>query len=437
MEEQMQLPTKAGRPGSGHPTLPTTPPHELADHLTSSFMKRNSALLSSPPQDPTNFNQSFTVADDTETLDEDWVKVNEMLKHVSADDDNDEPPLQGMFGFRVHDDDEDEVEGTEVDPNSFARSPNSFASTSSSPFDKGKGTALAASLNKPSALSMTKTFTSRFAQQHRPSSRSFVGASPSHRTPIASFEHRRNKLSNVSNTSDDIPPTRPSSPAPSVQAAPPSSFFGTPTSAIFGGIRGFGSAYAQNAFISPAPNMRFNPPSFESSLLGTMPGAIFGSSGLVASSSAMPVSQPSSIAVIPRGNPSGTSPSPDWSFGSTRTVSEPNAGLNSFSSKPRDTSDVNTSLRPKKPTRNRFERIFTGTPGGSFGAHMPATRPNSFFNNPACSFGGSEYPETEPGTPNPRTGSPSVAGLAQELAAQAGAQSQQQDEDMPDTDVET
>tara|TARA_R110002003_G_scaffold95_6_gene7265 strand:+ start:3843 stop:7688 length:3846 start_codon:yes stop_codon:yes gene_type:complete len=442
MEEQMQLPPKAGRPGSGHPTLPTTPPHGLADHLTSSFMKRNSALLSSPPRDPTNFNQSFTVADDTETLDEDWVKVNGMLKHVSADDNNDEPPLQGMFGFRVHrddddDEDEDEVEGTEVDPNSFARNPNSFASTSSSSFGKGKGTALAASLNKPSTLSMTKTFTSRFAQQHRPSSRSFVGASPSHGIPTAPFEHRRNKLSNVSNTSDDLPPTQPSSPAPNVQAATSSGFFGTPSSAIFGGIGGFGSANAPNAFSSPTSNMQFNPPSFGRGQLGAMPGAIFGSSGFGASSSAMPATRPSSFAAEPRGDRAGTSPTPDWSFGSTCTGTEPNAGFNSFSGKPRDSFDVNTSPRPKTPTRNRFERIFTGTPGGSFGAHTPATRPNSFFNNPTGSFGGSEYPETEPGTPNPRTGSPSIAGLSQDEATHPGAQSQQQDEDMPDTDVET
>ncbi|KAH7074863.1 hypothetical protein BKA63DRAFT_323763 [Paraphoma chrysanthemicola] len=347
MEENMKTPTKGGRPGGSHPTAPTLPSRATAEYLTPSFMKRNSALLSSPPRDPTDFNQSFTVADDTETLEEDWAKVNEMLKFVSAGDENEEPQVQGIFGFRIHHDDEDDDDnatdtGTVVDANSFVGRTNSFSG-------KGKGKAPVSLFDEASGQSMTKSFTSRFAQQDQPSSRSFLAATSSQRAPTVLSKHRRNKLSEVSNVSEDHAPMHSSSPVQTSKAAPSFGPYVTPGSANVGGAGDFGSVYRPNDSSSPTPK---------------------------------------------------------------------------------------ASPQPKITPEKRFGKLFTGDQYRSFGPDMPPTQPTSFANNPAGSFDGLEYPKTDLGTPTPRDGSPSRGGLFQDDVVD-GVRWEQQDEDMPDTDVES
>ncbi|KAF2026670.1 hypothetical protein EK21DRAFT_73708, partial [Setomelanomma holmii] len=108
MEERAQAAPQSRRPGSGYPTLLSQPPSRDTDKPDSSFVRRNADLLSSPPRDPSDFERSFTVADGKEILAEDWKKVNKLLKHMSADDDDDQPDMQGlMFGFEHHEDVED------------------------------------------------------------------------------------------------------------------------------------------------------------------------------------------------------------------------------------------------------------------------------------------------------------------------------------------
>ncbi|KAH7087828.1 hypothetical protein FB567DRAFT_355204 [Paraphoma chrysanthemicola] len=429
MEEQMKTPPNRDRPGASHPTLPTLPSRATADHLTPSFMKRNSALMSSPPRDPTNFDQSFTVADDTETLEEDWAKVNEMLKYVTAGDENEEPQVQGIFGFRIHHDGEDDDDnatdvGTVVDANSFVGMANSFAG-------KGKGKAPVSLFDEASDQSMTKSFTSRFAQQNQPSSRSFLAATSSHRTPTAPFKHQRNKLSEVSNASEDLAPTQSWSPVQTHKAAPSSGPFGTPGSA--GGSR---PTYQPNASSSPNPNVRSGGTTFGTHPPDATVSAPFGYLGFGASSSNKPAARPLNFMGNPQGNPSGISPTPGLSFGSTGNGMQAGSAFNSFYGKPGSHFSPKASPQPKTTPKQRFGNLFTGDQGRSFGSDMPSTQANSFANNPAGSFGGSEYPDTDPCAPTPRNGSPTAGGLFQDDVVD-GVPSEQQDEDMPDTDVES
>jgi hypothetical protein len=99
VESGMQGPPEANQSRSAQTQMP---------FMNDSFIKRNSALLTSPPLDPTNVNQSFTVADDTGGLDDDWKEVGDMLSRMPDDEADDEGLIGGIIGFRYHGDMSDE-----------------------------------------------------------------------------------------------------------------------------------------------------------------------------------------------------------------------------------------------------------------------------------------------------------------------------------------
>jgi hypothetical protein len=110
--------------------------------MTHSFTKRNSALFTSQPLDPTNINQSFTVADDTERLEHDWEEVEDMLSRMPDDEDDDEGLIAGITDFRYHDDMSDESD--EPEPTSAQRYHRDLSGASGGPasvlpIDTGRG----------------------------------------------------------------------------------------------------------------------------------------------------------------------------------------------------------------------------------------------------------------------------------------------------------
>ncbi|KAJ4367055.1 hypothetical protein N0V83_007585 [Neocucurbitaria cava] len=88
----------AGLPTNASFSVPRIPPN-------SSFYQRNvnvnANLLSSPPLVPADRNDSFTIAAGSFNLDEDWKQTEEWLKGV-RDDSDEEPQVQGIFGFNFH-----------------------------------------------------------------------------------------------------------------------------------------------------------------------------------------------------------------------------------------------------------------------------------------------------------------------------------------------
>ncbi|KAF2823828.1 hypothetical protein CC86DRAFT_265506, partial [Ophiobolus disseminans] len=85
MEDQAQGRVKTPQPGpSGQQSALN---NSNMAFMGDAFRDRNSALLTAPPNDPTNFNQSFTVADDTETLENDWKAVDALFKKLPDDED--------------------------------------------------------------------------------------------------------------------------------------------------------------------------------------------------------------------------------------------------------------------------------------------------------------------------------------------------------------
>jgi hypothetical protein len=118
-----------------------------------SFTKRNSALFTCPPLDPTNINQSFTVADDTEGLDDDWKEVEDMLNRMPDDEDDDEDMVAGITGFQYHGDMSDESD--EQPP--------------VKPVDKVKAKIPKSAKSKPLAKPATKPFRASQSQGRDPS----------------------------------------------------------------------------------------------------------------------------------------------------------------------------------------------------------------------------------------------------------------------------
>jgi hypothetical protein len=90
MEDCMQ------NPPSSDQALPQS---DEAAFMDTSFAKRNSALLNELPPNP--FDQSPTVPDDTEGLEDDW-KAIEALLLLLPDDEEDEPEIEGITGFIIH-----------------------------------------------------------------------------------------------------------------------------------------------------------------------------------------------------------------------------------------------------------------------------------------------------------------------------------------------
>jgi len=70
----------------------------IPDH--SSFFQNNANTLSSPPRAYVDANRSFTIASGSFDIEDDWRQTEEWLKHVPTEEE--EPQLQGLFGFEFH-----------------------------------------------------------------------------------------------------------------------------------------------------------------------------------------------------------------------------------------------------------------------------------------------------------------------------------------------
>jgi serine/threonine protein kinase len=124
----MKTPPKGqSRRDMPQPTLQTTTPA----FEQSSFARRNSALLARPPRVPKDFNESFTVYDETENLDQDWKEVDAMLAQMPDKDDGQE--MQGLTAFQYNGSTQGEGSDndTDADPASFIGGPNGRANMES------------------------------------------------------------------------------------------------------------------------------------------------------------------------------------------------------------------------------------------------------------------------------------------------------------------
>jgi hypothetical protein len=362
---------------------PPVPHLSNTSFMNSSFMRRNSALLTSPPLDPTNSNQSFTVADETEGLEDDWAEVEAMLSRMP--DDEDEELVAGITGFKYHGSMSDE----------------SDEETSKTPQFKGKGKGKATALLKSRSLpkSVTPSFTARQSGTPRgdfsPSQSS--GKSP-FGSPVKSFRraHTRNKseLSNASAVSDDdIPPTEPSSP---VQTASPAQSGPSPQITPGLSVLKFGSLG-----ISGFPS--FDP------AIPTQPDRNPFSDPSNACGTGFQPTQPSQRSC--RG-----------SFGPDMPPTQGNSPVGNFTSNPLQSTTFppsgGSSTQPNIPPQATFG-------GGSFGSDMPPTQANS----PA----GGSFDPNNPGIRNGVYSNPgsAIAGFFRENVTSGD------DEDMPDTDGES
>ncbi|KAF1915353.1 hypothetical protein BDU57DRAFT_518285 [Ampelomyces quisqualis] len=371
MEERNQAPS-SGRPMPGNPTVAQNIGE--SSFSNTSFMKQNF-------HDP---NQSFTVVDDDEGLQEDWAEVDRMLDEMPAEDE--EPEVQGLTGYIFHDVPDDDEPAT--NPPSFT--------------DKGKSKATAEAQAFFDAQAQNQRGGSSFSKSFRQSPKK-TQDSPA--TPFMK-KHRRNMsgLSNVTHSSDIMPATQPSSPTP--QASPH-----TTPGQTEGMVRGFltqastrpGSAARPIPCGNPAtrppkfPAQIMNPnTSFGTSMPDTDPGMSFGDN--------MPPTQANS----PQGAPQiGIDfPNVNMSFRSDMPPTEagsPTAPANSVP-KTRDYVNMERSFGSDMP------RTEAGSPAGapnlghafttgtSFGSNMPPTQPNSPV-NPVQNARPSHMSATQPHTP--------------------------------------
>jgi hypothetical protein len=224
----------------------TLPILENTSFMNNSFAKRNTALLETTPDDPTNVNTSFIVRADDEGLENDWKAVEQMMAQMP---DNEDEHIEGLFGFEYHggeneaDNADGDEEATEVDPNSFL-APRSNSST-------------------PRAKSPSQSFLDRqilSPQDTRSPTPSFGNCTPRRliSAPSQSFtgipkdlfkQHKRT-ISGSSAVSDDLPPTEPSSPTAAVQKAQPpvtTGLFGNSNVSVFGSFSGFGTNFGSDA----------------------------------------------------------------------------------------------------------------------------------------------------------------------------------------------
>jgi serine/threonine protein kinase len=300
-EAGMKTPPKGqSRRDMPQPTLQTTAP--AFEQL--SFARRNSALLARPPRVPKDFNESFTVHDETEDLDQDWKEVDAMLAQMPDKDDGQEMRGLTAFQFNGSSQGDDSDNDTDVDRASFIDGPNGRASmgwklqsltTRQSQTQQAQQN-LSSVFGEPTQLA-TQTPSQfggrgRGSQPQAPTSTapiSFAGSTRFHlatpqttspatgtaQSPANSFRksHKRG-ISNLSIISE-FPPTEPSSPT----AGEP--VINAPQTSVFGNRAGiFGNAPSQPAspvrpeetrprdgyfgdrgvmFGSPGPAMRMSP----------------------------------------------------------------------------------------------------------------------------------------------------------------------------------
>jgi hypothetical protein len=360
---------------------------EDTSFMNSSFAQRDTAILETPPDDPTNVHTSFTVRADEEGLEDDWKMVDQMMAQMP---DNEDEHVAGVFGFQFNgDEDEDEdadasEETTEVDSNSF-RAP----SKSSTP--KAKNPTQSFLDRRVSSRSKSRSPTERGNRAPR-----HLLSAPSQ--PFGSFgkdmfkQHQRT-ISGSSAFSDDLPPTEPSSPTGLVQKALPpvtTGLFGNTNVSVFGSFSGFGNTSGSGA-VTEDVDMLTPPVTVDQD-----------------TSSSKPVNPPVNPFAPPR--PSRLGPNATRSFGGN------GAQASSPTSQPRA-----STLSPDRSSSNRLlmnpNASFGGLVSGSQTPVPPARRSDLSGNIP----------------PAARTNSPSALFSIQEEPAR---QDQDGDSDMPDTDSE-
>lgn len=430
MEERYQAP--------GSLTQAAQPPSQTTSFMNDSFMQRNSALLTVAPNDPTNVNVSFTVGDETETLDDDWKIVDEMLAEMS----DEEPEVEGIFGFRFHGADSDD--STEVDSNSGSAflgkrggtAANSFASTAGSKSARGSFQ------KQQSRLSdISESPTESWSQFQQSSKTTATGVPPT------SLRKHIRRVSD--NSSEGMLSTAPPSPQPLVGNGRPS--FGSQGGSPFGSS-GSGNSLGPHVNSTTTSNsVRTNTPPQVSlgSSLGYMPTR----------PSALNPNRSSRTSKRPRNSPKSGRSSFNRSLkgNPARLVMDVNASFGSFRRNTpqvtqtppppaRPTMDVNASVDRHGGSTPRViqtsPRVVRSLgPDNSFqpadspvinpGTQMPIDQ-NASFN--------SQYPPTVAGSPQAdspaRQGFYNNAGgaISGFLLNQLGKEGRGEDEDMPDTD---
>ena len=425
MEERYQAP--------GNLTQATQPP-STPSLVKDSFLQRNSALLTVAPNDPTNVNTSFTVGDDTEGLDDDWRIVDEMLAEMP----DEEPEVEGIFGFRFHGADSDD--GTEVDPSSV-----------SAFLDKRGGTAgnsFASAAGSKSARESFPKHQSRLSDIPESPNESWsqfqqYAKSPATGLPPASLRKHVRRVSD--NGSEGLPSTAPPSPRPLAGSGRPS--FGTQSGSSLGST-GLGNSLGPHVTSTTTSNsVRTNTPPRDSSGsgLGYMPTI----------SSALNANRSSRTSKRPQNSPeSGRSSYPRSLSGDpVRPVMDVNASFGPFrgntpvvaqTSPPstRPTMDVNASVGRHGGSTPRViqtsPRVARSHGPGNFFQHSDSPGTSTPVNQNA-SFD-ANYPPTEVGSPQAvspvqhgifNSAGGAISGL---LLNQLGQQGQGGDEEMPDTD---
>jgi hypothetical protein len=171
--------------------------------MIASFAKRNSALFTSPPLDPTNVNQSFTVADDTEGLDDDCKEVEDMLSRMPPNEDDDEELIAGIIGFRYHGDMSGESDEQD-EPTSAQRYQTNTSDESDEPTSVPKEAAPSTNSDRRKPSTNPKDCINSRFQPIQPPRPSFDDSLTKPKTPPEAT---------VCDSSDsDMPPTRYSSP---------------------------------------------------------------------------------------------------------------------------------------------------------------------------------------------------------------------------------
>jgi hypothetical protein len=349
-------------------------PQPSGTSLNNSFMKRNSALFTNPPLDPTNVNSSFTVADDTEGLEDDWAEVEVMLRQMP--DNEDEELVDGITGFQYHGDLSD---GSDKN---LSESPDRELSESPQDQGKGKGKAIVSSTAGSPAKSATQSVSARQSRKQRSGSASQSDNFSSFGSPAKSFlrAHARVKgeLPKLPAVPEDMPPTEPSKPLPTV---PPAS--GGPSPRMTRGIPvlKFGSLGISS------DNITFNPAIPTQPVRNPFSGTI-NSFGLGESfDSDMPPTQGNSLAgsftddliqgTSLQSNQTlgpflgGTSPTQVASFDSDMPPTQGNSLVGNFTSNPLQGPQVNTP--PRAPLSD---------------SSMPLTQANSPPGSPQLSIPG-------------------------------------------------
>lgn len=416
-EARMQERPKS-RPTPGHPSVPT---HGAGPPFMSraSFSMNNGAMM-----DP---GVSMTDVADDDGLEDDWALVNKMLENVNEDDD---PEVQGITGFQIHDFDASMMDLDQP------------VAVSTSHVSKGKGKAVTTgTAPSPTSAQRPPSTLQLFSANQRPKSglsqsfRYSPPGSPGPSTqspsktigdpPATSFlkKHQR-QVSNQSN-GEDMPDTRPASPA-------------APSPRQAGTQQPTGLTVPEQA-LDPTTPINFDAPMSPS--LRPLPTyaqsyggltqffqASFQSSdedGNLGTSSSMPSTRPglagNTVEHLLTTPPNSTQPfDPTQSFGPFGRGRGAPTQVNT----PRPGSCVPMGAHaPTPPISSTHPFSVRGGPGSPTQANTPLSSGSGPFNNAASG----------PGHGNPLLGTPR---RASRLFQDIGGAPEAGDKDMPDTDGE-